>query len=50
MHNLAITTLAAGSKGGGRLVLVAMLVVILVLAAGWALYAARVRAGRGKKP
>jgi hypothetical protein len=27
-----------------------MLAVIVVLAAGWALHAARVRAGRGKKP
>jgi hypothetical protein len=50
MHDVAIMTLAAGGKGGGRLVLLAMLAVIVVLAAGWALHAARVRAGRGKKP
>jgi hypothetical protein len=50
MHDVAIMTLAAGGKGGGRLVLLAMLAVIVVLAAGWALHAARVRAGREKKP
>jgi hypothetical protein len=51
MHDRAILTLAAGGKGGGRLlVLLALLIVIVALAVGWFLYAARVRAGRVKKP
>ena len=46
MHDFAITVLASGGKGGHRLVLVAL---IVVLAGGWAFYAARARA-RGKRP
>ena len=49
MHDLAITVLASGGKGGHRLVLAALIAVIVVLAAGWALYAARARA-RGERP
>jgi hypothetical protein len=50
MHDLAIMTLASGGKGGHRLVLLALIVVIVVLAVGWAVHAARLRAGRGKRP
>jgi hypothetical protein len=49
MHDLAITVLANSGKGGHRLVLAALIVVIVLLAGGWALYAARARA-RGKRP
>jgi hypothetical protein len=49
MHDLAITVLASGGKGGHRLVLAALIVVIVLFAGGWALYAARARA-RGKRP
>lgn len=48
MRDLAITVLATGGKGGHGLALVVLIVVILVLAGGWALYAARTRA-RGKR-
>jgi hypothetical protein len=50
MHDLAIMTLASGGKGGHRLVLPALILVIVVLAGGWMIYAIRVRAGRGKQP
>ena len=50
MHGLAITVLASGGRGSHRLVLAALVVVIVVLAGGWALYAARNRAGHGRKP
>jgi hypothetical protein len=49
MHHLAITVLASGGNGGHRLALAVLIPVIVVLAGGWALYAARVRA-RGKRP
>jgi hypothetical protein len=50
MHDLAMMTLASGAKGGHRLVLAGLIVVILVLVGGWIIYAARHRAGRGKQP
>lgn len=49
MHDLAITVLASGGKGDHRLMLLALIVVIVLLAGGWALYAARARAW-GKRP
>jgi hypothetical protein len=47
MHDLAIMTLASGARGGHRLVLAALIVVIVILAVGWAVHAARLRSGRG---
>jgi hypothetical protein len=50
MHELAVMTLASGGRGAHRLVLAALIVVIVVLAGGWMIYAARLRAGRRKQP
>lgn len=51
MHEIAITTLAAGGKGGGiRLVIfIALLIVIVILAVGWVMCAARARAARSER-
>jgi hypothetical protein len=48
MHELAITTLAAGGKGDGTklTVFIVLLIVIAALAAGWIVCAARARAAR----
>lgn len=51
MRALAMVTLAGGGKHGGKLlVLVALVVVIVALIAGWAFFASKARAARGKKP
>jgi hypothetical protein len=50
MQDLAIMTLASGGRSGGRLLLLGMLVIIVVLAAGWIACAARVRAERRNRP
>ena len=45
MHEIAITILARGGKGGHKAGdLQALLIVIVILAGGWVLYAARARA------
>ena len=50
MHEFAITTLAAGGKGGGKLTLfIVLLIVIAVLAAGWIICASRARAARAER-
>ena len=51
MHEFAITTLAAGGKGGGTklAVFIVLLIVIAFLAAGWIMCAARARAARAER-
>ena len=50
MHDLAILTLASGSKGSGRLLVIGgLLFVIVVLAVGWIICAARLRAERASQ-
>jgi hypothetical protein len=49
MQDLSIMTLASGGRSGGR-PLLGMLVIIVVLAAGWIACAARVRAERRNRP
>jgi hypothetical protein len=49
MHDLAVTVLASGGKGGHRLVAVVLIALVVILAGGWALCAATARA-RGKRP
>jgi hypothetical protein len=49
MQDLPINVLASGGHGGHRLpVLVLLLAVIVALAAGWIIYAARARSARGR--
>jgi hypothetical protein len=48
MHDLALV-LASGGTGARKVIMWVMLAVIVVLAVGWATYAAKVRAGRRNK-
>jgi flagellar basal body-associated protein FliL len=51
MHEFAVTALAAGGKGGGRLAIwIVLIAVIVVLAVGWIMTAARLRAERADPP
>lgn len=50
MHEIAVTTLANGGKAGIKVaIVVGLLVVIVILATGWMLSAARARAERRTK-
>ena len=45
MRDLASATLAAGRTHGARIAILALVVLVVILAAGWMIYAARRRRG-----
>jgi hypothetical protein len=49
MYDLAVQALASGGRGGRRILIGVLLVIVVAVIAGWVLYARRARASR-KKP
>ena len=48
MHDLAVQALASGRRGGHRIALPVLVVIVAAVIVGWIIYARRARRNRGQ--